>query len=148
MAQDELASVASAPHQTRAQFSAMLRGAALPTLAAGALGTLAGLLVDARSGWSAAVGALLVVGFFSISLLVMRQTAEREPAVVMGVVLLAYTGKLLALTIALFLLRDVSWLSTQALGLATICCTVVWLAFEVRAFSRLRILVAGTEVRP
>jgi ATP synthase protein I len=141
MAQDALAP-ASAPDDTSAQFSAMLRGSALPTLAVGVIAVAIGLLVDTRSAWSAGLGALLVVVFFSISLLVMRQTARREPTVVMAVVLMAYTGKLLALTAALFLLRNASWISTRALGIATIACTVVWLGFEVRAFSRLRILVA------
>jgi ATP synthase protein I len=134
------------PDDTKQQFAAMLRGALLPTIAVGALATLVGLSIGPRMAWSAALGAGLVGLFFSISLLVMRQTAHLRPSTVMAVVLATYTGKLLALTVALFVLRDVGWLSGRALGLTTIVCTVVWLAFEMRAFARLRILVAGTPV--
>jgi len=129
--------------QTRAQFSAMLRTALLPTLVTGAGAVvLAGLLGGGKAAWSAALGAALVIGFFSLSLLVMRQTAHLQPIAVMSVVLAVYTGKILALGLALVLLYDATWLDGQPLALAMIACTLVWLAFEMRAFTRLRVLVA------
>ncbi len=146
MAKDAEPISVALPDGTKEQFAAMLRGALLPTLAVGLVASLIGLLVSPRTAWSAAMGAGLVALFFSVSLLVMRQTAHLQPFVVMSVVLASFTGKLLGLTVALFLLQDVSWLSGQALGLTTIVCTVVWLALEMRAFSRLRILVAGSPV--
>ncbi len=130
----------------REQFSGLLRGAALPTIVVGTLGIGLGLLFSQRAGISAGIGLILVVSFFSLSLLVMRQTAHFAPTVVMGVVLVSYTGKLIALTVALLLLRDLSWLSNRALGLSTILCTLVWLGFELRAFKGLRILVAGSPL--
>ena len=129
--------------QTRAQFSAMLRTALLPTLVTGLLAVvLGGILGGSKGAWSAALGAALVVVFFSLSLLVMRQTAHLQPIAVMSVVLATYTGKILALGVVMVVLRDASWLSGQALALSIIACTVVWIAFEMRAFTRLRILVA------
>jgi FtsH-binding integral membrane protein len=129
--------------RTRAQFAAMLRGSLLPTLVVGVIAVVvAAVLGDTRAAVSAALGAGLVVVFFSLSLLVMRQTAHLQPTAVMAVVLATYTGKILALGLAMVLLRDASWLSGQALALSIIVCTVVWLAFEMRAFTRLRILVA------
>jgi hypothetical protein len=129
--------------QTREQFTAMLRGSLVPTLVVGVLAVaLAAVLADGRAAQSAALGAGLVVVFFSLSLLVMRQTAHLQPTAVMAVVLATYTGKILALGIAMVLLRDASWLSGQALALSIIACTVVWLAFEMRAFTRMRVLVA------
>jgi len=100
------------------------------------------LVGDATAAWSAALGAAVVVVFFSLSLLVMRQTAQLQPIAVMAVVLACYTGKILALGIVMIVLRDATWLSGQALALSIIACTVVWLAFEMRAFTKLRILVA------
>jgi hypothetical protein len=133
--------------QTRAQFAAMLRTALLPTLLTGVLAVvLGGILGGSKGAWSAALGAALVVVFFSLSLLVMRQTAHLQPIAVMSVVLATYTGKILALGIVMIVLRDASWLSGQALALSIIACTVVWLAFEMWAFTKLRILVApGAE---
>jgi FtsH-binding integral membrane protein len=134
--------------RTRAQFAAMLRTALLPTLVTGAGAVVvAALLGGSKAAWSAALGAAVVVVVFSLSLLVMRQTAHLQPIAVMSVVLATYTAKILALGIVMVVLRDASWLSGQALALSIIACTVVWIAFEMRAFTKLRILVApGAEV--
>jgi ATP synthase protein I len=129
--------------RTREQFAAMLRGSLVPTLVVGVLAVvLAAVLGGAEPATSAALGAALVVVFFSLSLLVMRQTAHLQPTAVMAVVLATYTGKILALGIVMIVLRDAAWLSGQALALSIIVCTVVWLAFEMRAFTRMRVLVA------
>lgn len=128
---------------TRRQFSAMLRGSVIATTLMGLVAVaVAAVVGDARDAWSAALGAAVVILFFSLSLLVMRQTAHLEPMAVMAVVLATYTGKILALGIVMVVLRDASWLSGQALALSIICCTVVWLALEMRAFTRMRVLVA------
>ncbi|HET8616470.1 MAG TPA: hypothetical protein VFL94_13170 [Actinomycetales bacterium] len=132
---------------TAEQFSAMLRGSAVPTIAAAvACVVLAVVMAGGKGAWSAALGAALVVVFFSLSLLVMKRTAAWDPTAVMGVVLGTYTAKIIALGVAMVLLRDATWLSGQALALTVIVCTVVWLAFEMRAFTRLRVLVSpGAE---
>ncbi len=132
--------------QARAQFTDLLRGSAVPTLAVGALGVLAGLPFGTAAAVSAGIGALLVVTFFALSLLVMRNTAHRPPQVVMGLVLASYTAKLLGLLVALVLLRQVDFISPRVLGISTICCTIVWLGCELRAFSRLRVPVTDLTV--
>ncbi len=118
-------------HGAREQFAALLSGSVWPTVAMAVVATVVGAFFSLEAAWSAALGGLLVLGFFSLSLVVMRQTAHLEPTVVMAIVLATYTGKILAL------------------GLAVIACTVVWIGFEMRAFSRLRTLVApGVENAP
>ncbi|KQX69688.1 hypothetical protein [Angustibacter sp. Root456] len=135
--------------RTREQFTTMLRGSLVATLVVGVIAvTLAAGLGGARTATSAALGAGLVVVFFSLSLLVMRQTAHLQPTAVMAVVLATYTGKILALGIAMIVLQSASWLSGQALALSIIGCTVVWLAFEMRAFTRMRVLVAPQAENP
>jgi len=134
---------------TAHQFSVMLRGSALPTTAVAVVCIGVGaLLGGGKAAWSAALGAALVLVFFSLSLLVMKRTATWEPTAVMGVVLGTYTAKIIALGVAMVLLRDASWLSGQALALSIIVCTVVWLAFEMRAFTRMRVLVSAEATRP
>lgn len=149
MATDRRPSTSSsqaAPMGTAEQFSAMLRGSALPTMAVAVVCVVvAAVLAQAKGAWSAGLGAALVVVFFSLSLLVMKRTAGWEPTAVMAVVLGAYTAKIIALGVAMILLRNASWLSGQALALTVIVCTVVWLAFEMRAFTRMRVLVAGGQ---
>lgn len=143
MAQDDRQRRAHAGQDpTRAQFAAMLRGSLVPTLVVGVVVVGGFAVAGARPAWSAALGAGLVVVFFSLSLLVMRQTSHLQPIAVMSVVLATYTAKILALAVAMVALRDARWLSGQALAVAVVVCTVVWLAFEMRAFTRLRVLVA------
>lgn len=131
-----------ASEQSGVHYTAMLRGAAVPTAAVGVGCVVIAAFVGGREARSAALGALLVLVFFSLSLVVMKRTAHLPPTTVMAVVLASYTAKIVALGVAMVLLRDVEWLSGRALALTIIGCTVVWLAFELRAFTRLRILVA------
>lgn len=132
-----------------AAFGAMLRGSAVSTLGVAALCVVvAALLGGAKGAWSSALGAGLVMVFFSLSLLVMQRTASWQPTAVMSTVLATYTAKIIALGLAMVLLRDASWLSGQALALTVIVCTVVWLAFEMRAFIRLRVFVSSSTPPP
>jgi hypothetical protein len=125
----------------------MLRTSALPTVAVSLVAVVvAAIAGGARPAWSAALGAGMVIVFFSLSLLVMQRTAGWQPTAVMSVVLATYTAKIVALGVAMILLRDASWLSGQALALTVIACTIVWLAFEMRAFTRLRVLVSSSPM--
>ncbi len=120
-------------------FAQLLRGSLLPTLFAAALCVVVGLVANPKAAWSAAFGALLVVGFFSLTLLVMRRTADLPPTTVMMAVMATYTFKVLALGLAMFLLRDATWVSGYAVGVTITVCTLVWLFFEMRSYRRLRI---------
>jgi ATP synthase protein I len=120
-------------------FVELLRGSLWPTLLAGAVCVGAGLVSSTMAAFSAALGAALVVGFFSLTLLVMKRTAGMPPTTVMVVVLASYTLKVLVLGIVMFSVRDVSWLSGYAVGVTITVCALVWLFFELRAYKRLRI---------
>lgn len=120
-------------------FAEMLRGSVWPTLVAAVVCISVGLVSGPMAAWSAALGAALVVGFFSLTLLVMKRTANLPPTTVMLVVMVTYTVKVLALGIVMFAVRDVSWLSGYAVGVTITVCALVWLFFELRAYKRLRI---------
>jgi hypothetical protein len=120
-------------------FAEMLRGSLWPTLVAAAICIAVGLVSSPLAAWSAALGAALVVGFFSVTLLVMKRTADLPPTTVMLVVMVTYTVKVLVLGLVMFAVRDVSWLSGYAVGVTITVCALVWLFFELRAYKRLRI---------
>jgi hypothetical protein len=120
-------------------FAELLRGSLRPTLVATAACILVGLVSSPTAAWSAALGAGLVVGFFSLTLLVMKRTANLPPTTVMLVVLVTYTVKVLVLGAVMFAVRDVPWLSGYATGVTITVCALVWLFFELRAYKRLRI---------
>ena len=69
----------------------------------------------------------------------MKRTAHLAPTTVMAIVMVTYTAKVLALGLAMFLLRDASWVNGYAVGVTITICTLVWLFFEMRAYKRLRI---------
>ncbi len=127
-------------------FAQLLRGSVLPTAAAATVCVVVGAVSSPKAGLSAAFGAALVIGFFSLTLLVMKRTADLAPTTVMMVVMATYTGKVIVLGLAMFLLRDVSWVSGYAEGLTITVCTLVWLFFEMRAYKRLRIFAFTPEV--
>jgi ATP synthase protein I len=120
-------------------FAELLRGSLWPTLVAAVVCIAVGLVSSPTAAWSAALGAGLVVGFFSLTLLVMRRTADLPPTTVMLVVMVTYTVKVLVLGLVMFAVRDVSWLSGYAVGVTITVCALVWLFFELRAYQRLRI---------
>lgn len=120
-------------------FAELLRGSLLPTLVAAVVSVVVGLLGSPQAAWSAAFGAALVIFFFSLTLLVMKRTAELAPTTVMMVVLATYTFKVVVLGVAMFALRDVSWVSGYAVGVSITVCALVWLFFEMRSYKRLRI---------
>jgi ATP synthase protein I len=120
-------------------FAELLRGSLWPTLVAAVVCIAVGLVSSPTAAWSAALGAGLVVGFFSLTLLVMRRTADLPPTTVMLVVMVTYTVKVLFLGLVMFAVRDVSWLSGYAVGVTITVCALVWLFFELRAYKRLRI---------
>jgi len=122
-------------------FAQLLRGSLLPTAVAGLVCVVVGLFSSPKAGWSAALGAAVVIFFFSLTLLVMKRTADLQPTTTMIIVMATYTFKVLVLGVVMFALRDVTWASGYAIGLSITVCAIVWLFFEMRAYKRLRIFV-------
>ncbi|MEO3935946.1 hypothetical protein V3N99_04210 [Dermatophilaceae bacterium Soc4.6] len=122
-------------------FARLLRGSLIPTLVVAAGCVVVGFVSSPRAAWSAALGAGLVVGFFSLTLLAMKRTADMAPATVMMVMMATYTVKVIALGVAMFTLGRAPWVSGYAVGVTITVCALVWIAFELRAYTKLRILV-------
>ncbi|MCU1538299.1 MAG: hypothetical protein JWP82_2650 [Humibacillus sp.] len=140
--------MSATPARTGSQsdaFAQLLRGSLLPTAVAALGCVVVGLFSSPRAAWSAAFGAALVIFFFSLTLLVMKRTAELAPTTVMMVVMATYTFKVVVLGVAMFALRDVSWVSGYAVGVSITVCALVWLFFEMRAYRRLRIFAYDPE---
>lgn len=135
-------------------FTQLLRGCVPPTVAAGLVCVVVAAFSSPMAAWSAGVGAVLVIVFFGLTLLVMQRTADLAPMTTMVVVMITYTLKVALLGAAMFLLPAVSWLSGYAVGVSITVCAMLWLFFEMRAYKRLRIFVydpagdAALEARP
>jgi hypothetical protein len=120
-------------------FAQLLRGSLLPTAVVGLGCVVVGLFSSPKAAWSAALGAAIVIFFFSVTLFVMKRTADLPPTTVMIVVMITYTVKVIVLGVVMFALRDVTWASGYAIGVSITVCAVVWLFFEMRSYKRLRI---------
>lgn len=124
-------------------YAAMLRGAAVPTAVVALVAVVvAGVAAGERGVLGALLAAVVVGIFFSASLLVMRAVARSNPHSVLAAALLTYVTKVGLLGLLLVLLADADWLSGEAFALTALACAAVWLAFEVRSYRKLRILVA------
>lgn len=134
-------STAPQPSGQSDAFAQLLRGSLWPTVVAAVVCIGVGLVSSPLAAGSAALGAALVVGFFSLTLLVMRRTADLPPTTVMAVVMATYTAKVLFLGAVMFAVRDATWVSGYAVGVTITVCALVWLFFELRAYKRLRIFV-------
>lgn len=124
-------------------YAAMLRGTLVPTSVAALVLVVGNAVREGVSGLAGAlVAAAVVLVFFSVSLLVMRATAAKGAAMVMAASLVSYVTKVGLLLLFLVLMRDATWASPTAFAVTAVVCAVVWMAFEVRAFARMRVLVA------
>lgn len=126
-------------------FGQLLRGSLVPTAAVALVCVVVGFFSSPKAAYSAAFGAALVIFFFSATLLVMKRTADLAPTTVMMIVMATYTFKVVVLGVAMFALRDASWVSGYAVGVTITVCALIWLFFEMRAYKRLRIFVYDVD---
>ena len=132
--------------QPQDPYRAMLRGGALPAVLAAVVAVVvAGLQAGAHGVAGSVLASVVVVVSFSSSLVVMSRAAKVAPQLVMLVALITYTAKVVVLGIFLVVFAGAGWLSGRAFALTAVAVAVVWLAGELRAFTRVRTLVFADE---
>lgn len=118
-----------------------VRAALIPSVFAGLLCGAVFLAVDGSAGLAgSALGAGLVIAFFCLGRVVLEVMRVTEAVVFLVLALLTYSLQVVAL-LALFAAfeRNPSWgtaVSTTALGVTVIVCTVVWTTGLVLASRR------------
>ena len=121
--------------------SAILRGAVVPTAVTGALASVVAAFVG---GIEAAVGAIagtvLVLAFFSTSVLVVGWVAQRDTFATLPVAMLTYLFKITVLAIVLVLFKDTTLFDPAAFGIGVLVATVCWLVAMTRAVATAKIL--------
>ena len=127
-------------------YRAMLRGALVPTLVVAVVALAVSGVLGGRAVAGAALGAVLVVTFFGLTLVAMRAARRVAPEMLLGVALALYATKIAVLGGAVFWLRDQPWLSPTALAATAFACAATWLAGQVVGFARMRVLVADPDV--
>ncbi|MCW2944360.1 MAG: hypothetical protein JWR24_1077 [Actinoallomurus sp.] len=112
----------------------ILRGAAIPTVLSGLVAVAVGLLLAGGKGaLGAAIGAALVLVFFTLGMLIVSYVAKLSQQMMMAAGLFGYLIKLLAVFGLVALLNRVTIWNAHAFGWTVLALTVVWLAAEANA---------------
>lgn len=112
-----------------------------PTAAAGLVLVGFGAALEGWDGLAGALaGTLLVLAFAAAGHAVQRRSASLSPTTVFGVVMLSYLVKVTLLAAVIVAFRDTPWFDTRLFAAAVLTCTLVWLAAELRAFTKAKML--------
>jgi ATP synthase protein I len=127
----------------------ILKKCLLIASAATAVLAVAALVV---SGWagvgSVAFGAVVVVAFFGLSLLVGHIYGRKNPSGAIGVFMVTYLVKVVGFAVILFTLGAPTWLNGPWFAAAGVVVVVLWQATEVVTFSRQRLLLYNDPAEP
>ncbi len=120
---------------------AILRGAALPTAVAGVLLIgVAAVVAGTKGALGAALGVVVVALFFTAGLVAIAWASRISPFVMMQVAIFTYLVKIALLGVVVVTLADTKAFDTRAFASAVLVSTLVWIAAQVYAFTKLKIL--------
>jgi len=124
----------------------VLRGSAAWTGLAAIVAVLAGLLADGGQGaLGAAVGAVLVILFFGISVAAVSYAASISPQLIFGAAMLSYVTKILVLFALLGFFKNTTAWNPTVFGYAILALTIVWLAAEIRLVVKTKMLYVDPD---
>jgi ATP synthase protein I len=123
--------------------TSMLKGAGFPALIASGLVILISFLMQGVSGlYGGLLATIVVIIFFSVSLLISRLTKNADPITTFSLALLSYVTKLTlvaVLLIAVTRLTSESTVDRRSFGIGALFISAAWLVGEIRAFLRLKL---------
>lgn len=127
----------------------ILRGAAIP---AATVGVVLIAVFAVLWGWHGFLGALfgvaVTVAFFGASLLVTSRASKHGPTVLMGAAFVTYLVKLGLLGVLLVTLHDTTRFNFQAFAISILVTMIAWLAGQVRAFAKTKMLYVEPGTSP
>jgi ATP synthase protein I len=125
--------------------SLWLRLLALSSLAATAglvLCSVTAFVLDGVTGaLSTALGGLLVMLFFGISLLVGHYVGRSNPSGAIGVFVATYFIKVVGFAVVLFLIGAPEWLHGRWFLIGAVVAVLLWQAAEIYGFSKARLQI-------
>jgi ATP synthase protein I len=119
---------------------------AVPTAAAGLIAVAIGIVAaGGKGGVGAAFGAVLVILFMGIGLVVLQRTARSLPHLFQAMGLMLYMAQLLLLAIVLAAFKDTTLFHARVFGFSLLAATLVWTAAQARAHMKAKILYVEPE---
>ncbi|MEU7001294.1 hypothetical protein [Nonomuraea sp. NPDC046570] len=124
----------------------VLKSAALPTLAVGAVAVIVSLLIaGAKGAIGATVGTLLVLVFFSISVVAVSFASRVSPQMMAIAAMVSYLIKVVVIMVMLRTFGDTTAWNPRAFAWAVVVGTIVWTGFEIRAFVKTKMLYVDPD---
>jgi ATP synthase protein I len=118
----------------------IVRRAAVPTAAAGALAAgIAAVVAGASGALGTALGVVVAGAFFGLGLAAMIWVGHRHPELFLPAGFLVYTTQMGLLLGLLLLLRDASFLNGRAFAAGVLVGAAAWLTGQVRANITLKV---------
>jgi ATP synthase protein I len=119
----------------------ILRGAAIPTGLAGVAATAVGLLVSGGQGaLGAALGALVAIAFFSVSVVAVSYASKISPQMMFTAAVFSYITKIFVMFALIAVFRDTTAWDSQVFAYTIIALTLVWVVAEIRTTTRAKTL--------
>ncbi|WP_424862006.1 hypothetical protein [Streptomyces sp. MMS24-I29] len=119
---------------------------AVPTAAAGALAAvICGVVAGGKGALGAVVGALVVILFMGIGLVVLQRTARSLPHLFQAMGLMLYTAQLLLLFIFVAAFKNTTVFNPKSFAITLVAATLVWIGAQARAHMKAKILYVEPE---
>lgn len=120
--------------------------AAVPTAAAGVVAAVvSGVAAGGKGVLGSVIGTLVVILFMGIGLGVLLRTAKSYPHLFQSMGLLLYTTQLLLLFIFVAVFKNTTMFNPRAFAISLIVATIVWVAAQIRAHMKAKILYVEPE---
>ena len=115
--------------------------AAIPTAIVGAIVSGVSAVTKGSQGLiGAALGAAIVVIFFTIGQVVLNRVIKTNPTMAMTVAMTMYLVKIAVLFGLLLVFKNTTAFDTKVFALSVLACTLVWTIAEVWAFGTEKVL--------
>ncbi|WP_328968504.1 hypothetical protein [Streptomyces sp. NBC_00239] len=130
----------------RSEESRALLHTVVPTAAAGAIAVaISGVVAGGKGAIGALVGALVVILFMGVGVVVLQRTAKSLPQLFQAMGLMLYTTQLLLLFVFVAVFKDTTLFNPKAFAATLIATTLVWMAAQARAHMKAKILYVDPD---
>ncbi|WP_344663260.1 hypothetical protein [Catenulispora subtropica] len=121
----------------------------MPTAVAGAIAVvLCTVLVGGKGLIGALLGSVIVLAFFSVTIVVISRVAQTKPEMLLGYAMLTYLGKIVFLAVLMVAFKHTTLFHFRSFGFTMLGLTLVWLAAETRAVLKTKIFYADPSAMP
>ena len=111
----------------------ILRGAAIAAALAGAVAIVAGFLLGGTKGaLGAAIATVVVIAFFSISVVAVSYASKISPQMMFAAAVFSYITKIFVMFALVAVFQDATAWNPQAFAWTVIALTLAWIGAEIR----------------